>query len=175
MMRRLRVSRKVVLFFPAFSSQEATAPLSLLAISTPLLRAGYTVTLVDSTITPDFKKRVLKEVQDALFLGISLVTGPTRPRWKAAFDPSTAPAYDTANILIEGSGSFIAGLAMARRNMIDCVFSFKNAILETNLMDPLEIATIGNTGLQVTRLGMGSAPLGGLFQDVPEEQALATV
>src|SRR5579884_1777696 len=76
MMRRLRVSRKVVLFFPAFSSQEATAPLSLLAISTPLLRAGYTVTLVDSTITPDFKKRVLKEVQDALFLGISLVTGP---------------------------------------------------------------------------------------------------
>jgi len=27
-----------------------------------------------------------------------------RPRWKAAFDPSTAPAYDTANILIEGSG-----------------------------------------------------------------------
>lgn len=59
--------------------------------------------------------------------------------------------------------------------MIDCVFSFKNAILETNLMDPLEIATIGNTGLQVTRLGMGSAPLGGLFQDVPEEQALATV
>lgn len=76
MMRRLRVSRKIVLFFPAFSSQEATAPLSLLAISTPLLRAGYTVTLVDSTITPDFKKRVLKEVQDALFLGISLVTGP---------------------------------------------------------------------------------------------------
>src|SRR5579885_2795590 len=27
-----------------------------------------------------------------------------RPRWKAAFDPSTAPAYDTANILIERSG-----------------------------------------------------------------------
>jgi len=69
-------SKKVVLFFPAFSSQEATAPLSLLAISTPLLRAGFEVTLIDSTITPDFKKRVLSEVQDALFLGISLVTGP---------------------------------------------------------------------------------------------------
>ncbi len=76
MVRRLKASRKVVLFFPAFSSQEATAPLSLLAISTPLLRSGYAVTLVDSTVTPDFKKRVLKEVQDALFLGISLVTGP---------------------------------------------------------------------------------------------------
>jgi len=69
-------SKKVVLFFPAFSSTEATAPLSLLAVSTPLLRAGFDVTLVDSTITPDFKKRVLKEVEDALFLGISLVTGP---------------------------------------------------------------------------------------------------
>jgi len=72
----VKQSKKVVLFFPAFSSQEATAPLSLLAISTPLLRAGYEVTIVDSTITPDFKKRVLREVQDALFLGISLVTGP---------------------------------------------------------------------------------------------------
>lgn len=72
----MKSSRKVVLFFPAFSSQEATAPLSLLAISTPLLRAGYTVTLVDSTITPDFKRRVLEEVKDALCLGISLVTGP---------------------------------------------------------------------------------------------------
>ncbi|HEX5483893.1 MAG TPA: radical SAM protein [Terriglobia bacterium] len=72
----MTASRKVVLFFPAFSSQEATAPLSLLAVSTPLLRAGYSVTLVDSTITPNFKRRVLEEVKDALFLGISLVTGP---------------------------------------------------------------------------------------------------
>lgn len=76
MVRRLKASRKVVLFFPAFSSQEATAPLSLLAIATPLLRAGYTVTLIDSTITPHFKRRILEEVKDALCLGISLVTGP---------------------------------------------------------------------------------------------------
>ncbi len=69
-------SKKIVLFFPAFSSMEATAPLGLLAISTPLLRAGYTVTLIDSTITPNFRKRILEEVRDALCLGISLVTGP---------------------------------------------------------------------------------------------------
>jgi hypothetical protein len=37
---------------------------------------GYSVNLVDSTITPNFKKRVLEEVKDALCLGISLVTGP---------------------------------------------------------------------------------------------------
>jgi radical SAM superfamily enzyme YgiQ (UPF0313 family) len=70
------ISRKVVFFFPSFASTEATAPLGILAVATPLLRAGYSVTLIDSTITPNFKKRVLEEVRDALCLGISLVTGP---------------------------------------------------------------------------------------------------
>ena len=69
-------SRKVVLFFPAFASSEATAPLGLLAIATPLLRAGYDVKLIDSTITPNYRQRVLEEVRDAICLGISLVTGP---------------------------------------------------------------------------------------------------
>jgi radical SAM superfamily enzyme YgiQ (UPF0313 family) len=67
---------KVVFFFPSFASTEATAPLGILAVATPLLRAGYTVRLIDSTITPNFKKRVLEEVQDAICLGVSLVTGP---------------------------------------------------------------------------------------------------
>ena len=70
------MSKKIVFFFPSFASTEATAPLGILAVATPLLRAGYTVQLVDSTITPNYKKRVLREVQDALCLGISLVTGP---------------------------------------------------------------------------------------------------
>ncbi len=67
---------KVVLFFPAFSSLEATAPLSLLALATPLIKAGYDVRIVDSTITPSFQRRVLDELRDAVALGISLVTGP---------------------------------------------------------------------------------------------------
>jgi len=67
---------KVVFFIPSFSSIEATAPLGLLAISTPLLRAGYQVTIIDSTISPDYKQRVLDEVKDSLCLGISLITGP---------------------------------------------------------------------------------------------------
>src|SRR5579871_5199977 len=69
-------ARKVVFFFPAFSSQEATAPLGILAVSTPLLRAGYEVRIIDSTITPNFQKRALEELDDALCLAISLVTGP---------------------------------------------------------------------------------------------------
>ena len=72
----VRKSRKIVFFFPSFASSEATAPLGVLAVATPLKRAGFDVVLIDSTITPDFKKRVLVEVQDALCLGISLVTGP---------------------------------------------------------------------------------------------------
>ncbi|MBI1940386.1 MAG: B12-binding domain-containing radical SAM protein [Acidobacteria bacterium] len=72
----MKSSRKIVFFFPAFASTEATAPLGILAVSTPLLRAGYTITLIDSTITPNFKQRVLEEAKDALCLAISLVTGP---------------------------------------------------------------------------------------------------
>src|SRR6058998_1604858 len=69
-------SRKVVFFFPAFSSLEATAPLGILAVSTPLLRAGYQVRIIDSTITPRFQKRILEELRDAMCLAVSLVTGP---------------------------------------------------------------------------------------------------
>jgi len=72
----VKSSKKVLFFFPAFSSLEATAPLGILAISTPLLRAGYTISLIDSTITPHFQERILEEVKDSLCLGVSLVTGP---------------------------------------------------------------------------------------------------
>jgi radical SAM superfamily enzyme YgiQ (UPF0313 family) len=72
----LRKSKKIVFFFPSFASSEATAPLGILAVATPLKRAGFEVVLIDSTITPRFKQKVLAEIQDALCLGISLVTGP---------------------------------------------------------------------------------------------------
>jgi D-threo-aldose 1-dehydrogenase len=42
-------------------------------------------------------------------------------------------------------------------------------------MNPLETAEIGTTGLRVTRLGIGGAPIGNLFDNVAEEQAFATV
>ncbi len=42
-------------------------------------------------------------------------------------------------------------------------------------MNPLSKVRLGKTKLQVTRLGLGGAPLGGLFQDVPEGEALATI
>ncbi len=42
-------------------------------------------------------------------------------------------------------------------------------------MAPLETAAIGQTGLRVTTLGLGGAPLGGNFARVTEEAALRTV
>jgi D-threo-aldose 1-dehydrogenase len=42
-------------------------------------------------------------------------------------------------------------------------------------MNPLEKKQIGQTGLQVTRLGLGGAPLGGLFRDVAEAAATQTI
>src|SRR5579863_4160767 len=69
-------SKKIVFFVPSFSSIEATAPLGLLAISTPLLQAGYEVRIIDATIIADYQQRILEEVKDALCLGISVVTGP---------------------------------------------------------------------------------------------------
>src|SRR5690349_18570865 len=75
-MSKSQPHKKIVFFFPAFSSQEATAPLGVLAVSTPLLRAGYQVKIIDSTITPHFQRRVMEELKDALCLAVSLVTGP---------------------------------------------------------------------------------------------------
>lgn len=76
MSKPISPSKKIVFFFPSFASSEATAPLGILAVATPLLRAGFQVVLIDSTITPNYRKRVLEEVRDAICLGISLVTGP---------------------------------------------------------------------------------------------------
>jgi len=57
------MARKIIFFFPSFASTEATAPLGILAVATPLLRSGYEVRLVDSTITPNYKKRVLDKYE----------------------------------------------------------------------------------------------------------------
>jgi D-threo-aldose 1-dehydrogenase len=42
-------------------------------------------------------------------------------------------------------------------------------------MDPRATAELGTTGLRVTRLGLGSAPLGGLFNPVSDQDAERTV
>ena len=41
-------------------------------------------------------------------------------------------------------------------------------------MDPLAKTGVGNTGLKVTRLGQGGAPIGGLYSKVNEQDAIST-
>jgi anaerobic magnesium-protoporphyrin IX monomethyl ester cyclase len=68
--------RKVVLFYPAYDGPPLSAPLCLLSLASPLLAAGFEVNIVDAAIVRDWETRVLREVQDALCLGISVLTGP---------------------------------------------------------------------------------------------------
>ncbi len=123
--RSQRKKRQVLFFFPAFSSQEATAPLSILAVATPLLRAGYEVKIIDSTITPNFQNKVLAELETSLCLAISLVTGPMiretaqiakaakalypdKPVILGGWHPSLLPdqtlAFPAVDIVVKGQG-----------------------------------------------------------------------
>src|SRR5437762_83209 len=71
------VNRKVVLFYPPYDGPPLSAPLCLLALASPLLHAGFDVRLVDNLTSPDFENVILREIHDALCLGISVLTGPT--------------------------------------------------------------------------------------------------
>ncbi|MBV9441197.1 MAG: B12-binding domain-containing radical SAM protein, partial [Acidobacteriaceae bacterium] len=93
--------KKVLFFFPAFSSQEATAPLAILALATPLERAGYTVRIIDSTITPNFQRQVIKELEDSICLAISLVTGPMI-RETAQIAKAAKAAYPDKPVILGG-------------------------------------------------------------------------
>src|ERR1700722_12383278 len=69
-------SRKVVLFYPPYDGPPLGAPLCLLALASPLLQAGFEVKLVDNLTSPDFENVILRETENALCLGISILTGP---------------------------------------------------------------------------------------------------
>ncbi len=72
----MKTKNKVVLFYPPYDGPPLGAPLCLLALASPLLQAGFEVKLVDSVTSRDFEETILREAQDALCLGISLLTGP---------------------------------------------------------------------------------------------------
>ena len=69
-------NRKVVLFYPPYDGPPLGAPLCLLSLAAPLLQAGFDVSIIDAAIHRDWEQKVLREVLDALCLGISVLTGP---------------------------------------------------------------------------------------------------
>ncbi|MGA9353726.1 MAG: radical SAM protein [Terriglobales bacterium] len=72
----MSATKKVVLFYPPYDGPPLGAPLSLLCLASPLLQAGFEVKLIDNLIFPDYERAILREAEDALLLGISVLTGP---------------------------------------------------------------------------------------------------
>ena len=69
-------NNKVVLFFPSYGSKEASPPLALISIAAPLVEAGFEVRIIDEVLETDHVAVVLKEMEGAICLGISVITGP---------------------------------------------------------------------------------------------------
>ncbi len=72
----MKTRGKVVLFYPPYEGSPLSAPLCLLSLASPLRNAGFTVVIVDAAICADYLGEVQREIQGALCLGVSLLTGP---------------------------------------------------------------------------------------------------
>jgi len=72
----MRRSRKVVLFLPPYSGKILGAPLGLLSLAGSLRQAGFEPRIVDGALEPNYRARILKETEDCLCFGVSLLTGP---------------------------------------------------------------------------------------------------
>src|SRR6266571_654870 len=70
------MKKKVLLFFPSYRSIEAAPPLALLALAPIAEQRGLAVDIVDSTIEPRCRERIVEQLGDAVCVGISIVTGP---------------------------------------------------------------------------------------------------
>ena len=67
---------KVVLFYPPYEGSPLGAPLCLLALASTLRQSGFVPVIIDAAVEPDYKRRVIEEIEGALCLGISVLTGP---------------------------------------------------------------------------------------------------
>jgi anaerobic magnesium-protoporphyrin IX monomethyl ester cyclase len=72
----MSVRKPVVLFFPSYYSDEAAPPLALIHLAAPLVAKGHEVRIIDSAVEDDPQKAVLRALDGACALGISMVTGP---------------------------------------------------------------------------------------------------
>src|SRR5215467_6877856 len=119
------MKNKVVLFFPPYDGPPLGPPVCLLALASPLIEAGFRVTVIDGTIMPQFEEAIVRETQDALCLGISLLTGamirtavkvarrvkqlsPDLPLIFGGWHPSLLPdqtlQFDAVDAVVRGQG-----------------------------------------------------------------------
>lgn len=72
----MKRKHKVVLFYPPYDGPPLGAPLPLLCLAGPLVGAGFEVKIIDNFLAPDLGAELVRHTQEALCLGISLLTGP---------------------------------------------------------------------------------------------------
>jgi len=67
---------KVVLFYPKYEGAPLGAPLCLLALAATLRNADYEPVMIDAAIVPNYLEVIAGHMEDAICLGISVLTGP---------------------------------------------------------------------------------------------------
>jgi anaerobic magnesium-protoporphyrin IX monomethyl ester cyclase len=116
---------KVVLFYPPYDGPPLGPPLSLLSLTSPLLQAGFRVSIVDGCIQRDYKSALAREIPGSICLGVSLLTGrmirsaidiarftrrlcPELPIIFGGWHPSLVPAQTLAenivDVVVRGQG-----------------------------------------------------------------------
>jgi radical SAM superfamily enzyme YgiQ (UPF0313 family) len=69
-------TRRVVFFLPPYAGPVLGPPLGLLSLAGAVRSAGYKPVVIDGALDRDFRRTVLREIEDCLCFGISLLTGP---------------------------------------------------------------------------------------------------
>jgi anaerobic magnesium-protoporphyrin IX monomethyl ester cyclase len=69
-------SRKVVLFLPPYAGPVLGPPLGLLGLAAAIRQAGFEPRIIDGALDRDFRRVVLREAEECLCFGVSLLTGP---------------------------------------------------------------------------------------------------
>lgn len=68
------IKNKIVLIKPINDLRYKAIPLGLLHIGTILKKEGYTVSIIDVIKHPDYKKIIVKEIENALLVGLTALT-----------------------------------------------------------------------------------------------------
>jgi anaerobic magnesium-protoporphyrin IX monomethyl ester cyclase len=152
---------KVVLFYPGYDGMPLSAPLCLLSLASPLLRAGFEVCVIDAAIEPNWRARVLSECSDALCLGISVLTGPMI-HGAAEISRLVKQEHPRLPVLFGGWHPSLQPAQTLRANFVDVVVRGQG---ENTL---LEIAARLATGHALSGVAGSSSKQKGFVQHNPE-------
>jgi radical SAM superfamily enzyme YgiQ (UPF0313 family) len=161
------MKKRIILFFPVISPfyEEHRVPLSLLSLAAPLLENGYEVEIIDSRIRSDFKSAVLNKLDDALCVGISMLTGDqiryglemaqivkesrndvpvVVGGWHPSIEPYVTIAHPLIDIVVRGQGEKTF-LELVRRldergtlQDVEGIIYKENGKIKDNQLRPLE-------------------------------------